>query len=214
MRSEVLVSLLISGVLGDEVEVFSADDECAVHLGGNDGAGQDTATNGHKASEWALLIYLESKSAFYTSSKMHAPDGPRKVSSFPQPFHPSTSWSFRYRNRSNILKVPHTDVGTLNGGLWCAESQSNVLVPSSSSLANSAGLRLRLGVQEDVRLLLESALRLHSQFGGHDCGFRGLSKVASRGGSWRFWRKSLLLLDFSVALSSLRVCGSCDISLS
>ena len=56
MRSEVLVSLLISGVLGDEVEVFSADDECAVHLGGNDGTGQDTATDGNEASEWALLV--------------------------------------------------------------------------------------------------------------------------------------------------------------
>ena len=31
--SKVLVPLLISGVLGDEVEVLAADDECAVHLG-------------------------------------------------------------------------------------------------------------------------------------------------------------------------------------
>lgn len=56
MRSEVLVSLLVSGVFGDEVEVFSADDECAVHLGGDDGTGQDTATDGDETSERALLV--------------------------------------------------------------------------------------------------------------------------------------------------------------
>jgi hypothetical protein len=39
VRSEILVSLLISGVLRDEMEVFSADDESAVHFGGDDGAG-------------------------------------------------------------------------------------------------------------------------------------------------------------------------------
>jgi hypothetical protein len=54
--SEVLVSLLITGVLGDEVEVFAADDESAVHLGRNDGAGKDTATDGDLASEWALAV--------------------------------------------------------------------------------------------------------------------------------------------------------------
>ena len=59
--------------------------------------------------------------------------------------------------------------GALNRRLWCSEAQSNVLIPSSSTLSN-AGLRLRLGVQEDVRLLLERALRLHGEFGGHYCG--------------------------------------------
>ncbi len=33
------MSLLITGVLGDEVKVFSADDEGSVHLGGNDSTG-------------------------------------------------------------------------------------------------------------------------------------------------------------------------------
>lgn len=46
VSSEVLVSLLITVVLGDVVEVFSADDERTVHLCGDDGAGQDTATDG------------------------------------------------------------------------------------------------------------------------------------------------------------------------
>ena len=56
VRSKVLVSLLVSGVFGNEVEVFSADDECTVHLGGNDSTGQDTATNGDETSEGALLV--------------------------------------------------------------------------------------------------------------------------------------------------------------
>jgi hypothetical protein len=38
VRSEILVSLLVSGVLGDEMKVFSADDESAVHFGGDNGA--------------------------------------------------------------------------------------------------------------------------------------------------------------------------------
>jgi hypothetical protein len=40
------VSLLITGVLGDEVKIFAADDESSVHLGGNNGAGKDAATDG------------------------------------------------------------------------------------------------------------------------------------------------------------------------
>lgn len=53
---EVLVALLVTGVLGDEVEVLSADDGGTVHLGGNDGAGQDTAADRDEAGEGALLV--------------------------------------------------------------------------------------------------------------------------------------------------------------
>jgi len=53
---EVLVALLVTGVLWDEVEVLAANDEGTVHLGGNDGTGQDTATDGDKTSKWALLV--------------------------------------------------------------------------------------------------------------------------------------------------------------
>lgn len=42
MRCQVLVSLLVTRVLGDEVEVFSADDEGAVHFCRHDAASQDT----------------------------------------------------------------------------------------------------------------------------------------------------------------------------
>ena len=61
-----------------------------------------------------------------------------------------------------------TDVATLNGGLGGTETKTNVLVPSSS-LADLLALRLGLGVEEDVRLLLERTLRLDGQLGRHDC---------------------------------------------
>jgi len=125
---EVLVALLVTGVLGDEVKVFTADNQGAcillvlvahfflifllrpgvraprigltrtVHLGGHDSSGKDTATDGDHAGEWALLV----------------------------------------------------DVGTLNGGLGRTEAQTNVLVPSPGAgvLAGSADLV----VEEDVRL--------------------------------------------------------------
>lgn len=54
--SEVLVPLLVTGVLGDVVEVLAADDDGSVHLGRDDGAGQDTAADGDLAGEGALLV--------------------------------------------------------------------------------------------------------------------------------------------------------------
>lgn len=56
VRSQVLMSLLVSGVFGDEVEVLAADDDGTVHLGGDDGAGQDTATDRDHSGEGALLV--------------------------------------------------------------------------------------------------------------------------------------------------------------
>jgi hypothetical protein len=112
---EVLVAALVTGVLGDEVEVLAADDESAVHLGGDDGSGQDTATDGDLANEGALLV----------------------------------------------------DVGAVNGGLGGLETQTDVLVPSAAVLASAGSLADLLGVLEDVRLLLVSALALDGKFGGH-----------------------------------------------
>ena len=53
---EVLVALLVSGVFGDEVKVLSPDDDRPVHLGGNDGAGEDTAADGDESGKGALLV--------------------------------------------------------------------------------------------------------------------------------------------------------------
>ena len=66
----------------------------------------------------------------------------------------------------------HTDVVALNGGLGGLEAQTDILVPSAARLARASRLRLGLGVLEDVRLLLESTLRLDGQLGGHGCGWR------------------------------------------
>lgn len=62
----------------------------------------------------------------------------------------------------------HTNVVSLNGVLGGLETKTDVLVPSSATLSDSPGLSGRtLGVEEDVRLLLESALALDGKLGGH-----------------------------------------------
>ena len=50
------MALLVTGVLGDEVEVLATDDQGTVHLGGDDGAREDTAADGDETSERALLV--------------------------------------------------------------------------------------------------------------------------------------------------------------
>ena len=59
MGGEVGVSLLVSGVLGDEVKVFAADDQGSVHLGRDHSAGEDTASDRDHTSEWAFLVCRE-----------------------------------------------------------------------------------------------------------------------------------------------------------
>ncbi|ANB12926.1 hypothetical protein AWJ20_1204 [Sugiyamaella lignohabitans] len=54
--SEVLVSLLVTVVLGDVVQVVTSQDDGTVHLGGNNGTGEDTASDGDKSDEGALLV--------------------------------------------------------------------------------------------------------------------------------------------------------------
>lgn len=56
VSSKVLVALLVTGVLGDEVKILPADDQGTVHLGADDGAVQDAATDGDEAGERALLV--------------------------------------------------------------------------------------------------------------------------------------------------------------
>lgn len=50
------MSLLVTGVLGDEVEVFSTDDEGSVHFGGDDSAGEDATADRYHAGEGTFLI--------------------------------------------------------------------------------------------------------------------------------------------------------------
>ena len=48
--------LLVSRVFRDEVEVFAADDQGAMHFGGDDSASKDTASDRHFTSERALFV--------------------------------------------------------------------------------------------------------------------------------------------------------------
>lgn len=91
------MSLLVSVVLGNVVQVLSSDDDGSVHLGGHNDTGENLTSDGDITDEWALLV----------------------------------------------------DVGTLNGGLWGLETETNLLVPS---LGSSGGLGLWVG--EDVWLLM------------------------------------------------------------
>ena len=56
VRSQVLVSLLVARVFGDEMEILAADDESTVHLSRHDCASEDTATDRHKAGEGTFLV--------------------------------------------------------------------------------------------------------------------------------------------------------------
>lgn len=56
VRGKVLVALFVSGIFGDEVKVFAANDESAVHLSGNNSTGENTAADGNFASERTFLV--------------------------------------------------------------------------------------------------------------------------------------------------------------
>jgi hypothetical protein len=87
----------------------------------------------------------------------------------PRDFVCRCSFSFFVLQISKSQKlIARTDVAALNGGLGGSETQTDVLVPSSATLARSGGLGLGLRVLEDVRLLLESTLRLDGQLGRPD----------------------------------------------
>ena len=58
MRCEVLVSLLVTRVLGDEVEVLAANDQSTVHLGRDNSTCKDTTADRDETSERALLVYM------------------------------------------------------------------------------------------------------------------------------------------------------------
>ena len=82
---------------------------------------------------------------------------------------------------SHAPRASLTNVVALNGGPGSPEAQTDVLDPSPAALSSPLGLAaLLLVVLENVRLLLESALALDSQFGGHDCCVLGnRSKLAT-----------------------------------
>ena len=67
MGGDVSVSLFVSVVFGDVVEVISSDDDGSVHFGGDDDALEDLATNADVAGEGAFLIDVISFDGFLGS---------------------------------------------------------------------------------------------------------------------------------------------------
>jgi hypothetical protein len=72
MSRYILVALLVTVVLGDVVEVVSPDNEGPVHLSGDDGTGQDTATDGDETSERAFLVYWITPDQLVIPSQQHS----------------------------------------------------------------------------------------------------------------------------------------------
>ena len=130
-----------------------------MHLGRDDGAGQDTAADGDLTGERALLVCKPPMLDLITDLWVDAP-----------------SLQKTRRRRTTL-----TDVAALNGSLGGSESQPDIFEPSPTGLANLLALRgLRLVVEEDVRLLLVGTLGLDCQFGSHGCGWCSTGRV--RGG--------------------------------
>lgn len=173
MSGEVLVALLVTGILGDVVEVLSSDDEGSVHLGGNDGAGQDTATDGDETGEGALLVWKVNMLATISTHRAFL-DFAFVLLRVHVALVSLAAVRFAHRvpsqlvSKSHLQHVARTDVGALNGGLGGSETKTDVLVPSAATLARSGALGSGLRVLEDVRLLLESALGLNGQLGRPD----------------------------------------------
>lgn len=70
--SEVSVSLLVSVIFGDVVEIVSSDDNGAVHFGGNDDALEDLTPDGDVAGEGAFLINVDAFDGFLGSLEVES----------------------------------------------------------------------------------------------------------------------------------------------
>ena len=69
VSSQVLVSLLVTVVLLDVVQVFTTDDDGAFHLGAHDRSSKDTTTDGNVSSEGTLLVNVGTSDGFLGSDK-------------------------------------------------------------------------------------------------------------------------------------------------
>lgn len=136
VRREVLVALLVTGILGDEVEVLAADDDGAVHLGGNDGAGQDTATDGDEAGEGALLVCRSGRSS--VSRRILRAVFPRSMriisSNPPVQFSRPDLAGFRRQSCRNHGACVFLEI--LSPCLLCCRFQDPSTIPSDLSLSH------------------------------------------------------------------------------
>jgi hypothetical protein len=56
MRRQIGMSLLVARVFRDEVQVLAAQDQGAMHLCADDGAGEDATADGDETCEGAFLV--------------------------------------------------------------------------------------------------------------------------------------------------------------
>lgn len=56
VSSQVLVSLFVSVIFWNVVQVVSSDDDGSVHLGGDNSTGQNLTSDGNSTDEWTLLV--------------------------------------------------------------------------------------------------------------------------------------------------------------
>ena len=64
MSSKILVSLFVTVVFWNVVQVISSDDDGTLHLGAHDDTSQDTTTNGDVAGEWTFFVNVSSFDSF------------------------------------------------------------------------------------------------------------------------------------------------------
>ena len=69
VNSDCSMSLLISVILLDEMDIVSSDDERVLHLGRNDDSFEDLSSNANIACEWTLLINICAFNGFFWSSE-------------------------------------------------------------------------------------------------------------------------------------------------
>lgn len=94
------MALLVTRVLWDEVEVLAADDDGTVHLGGDDGAGEDTAADGDQSGEGALLVCSRLVS-IYDSCLDPCPSPP-----CPCPMNQTSHLTLKTRSREQEQHIP------------------------------------------------------------------------------------------------------------
>lgn len=107
MSGDVSVSLFVSVVFGDVVEVISSDNDGSVHFGGEDDALEDLATNADVAGEGAFLIDVLSFDGFLGSLEAKA----------------------------HIFVIPHTGGGFLGEQLLAVQENIVLLLESTESLS-------------------------------------------------------------------------------
>ena len=62
---DIAMSLLVTVVFRDVVEIVSSDNNCSLHLGGDDDSLEDLASDGDLAGEGALLIDIVRLDSFF-----------------------------------------------------------------------------------------------------------------------------------------------------